>query len=330
MGYRIKTVARLTGVPRNTLLAWERRYELVSPARLDNGYREYSDSDIASLLSVKRLLDQGYKVSEAVNLIREARETAQGDLPVPGSIRVALLHPTLHEQLTTTAGEGGLPLRIVYSAASADGLLAMLEAAASDDDAADTDEPDDAAEEESPADLLVAELSLLGIDPVTTLQGCMAALGTTQALVTYQFATYAVLQRLINAGVRLVSATARVSVLHQAIREQLALQQVLAPAPALPASGDHADAEDGVPRRFSDRQLARLRELRSSVDCECPNHVASLVTALVAFEAYSRDCESQSPDDARLHARLAAETGHAREIMEGLLLQLCEQDGIAP
>lgn len=69
MGFRIKTVSRLTGIPRNTLLAWERRYQLVTPGRSDNGYREYSDEDVQYLQAVKRLVDQGYKISEAITLV---------------------------------------------------------------------------------------------------------------------------------------------------------------------------------------------------------------------------------------------------------------------
>jgi DNA-binding transcriptional MerR regulator/methylmalonyl-CoA mutase cobalamin-binding subunit len=71
MGYRIKTVARLTGIPRNTLLAWERRYQLVDPDRSDNGYREYSDEDVDLLRAIKRLVDDGYKISEAITLVKE-------------------------------------------------------------------------------------------------------------------------------------------------------------------------------------------------------------------------------------------------------------------
>jgi len=66
MGHSIKTVAEITGVPRNTLLAWERRYGLVRPGRKANGYREYSDEDVSLLLSMKRLVDQGLRPSEAV------------------------------------------------------------------------------------------------------------------------------------------------------------------------------------------------------------------------------------------------------------------------
>ena len=71
MGYRITTVSRLTGIPRNTLLAWERRYSLVKPERLDNGYRSYSDTDIDYLRTVKQLVDSGYRISEAIALVEE-------------------------------------------------------------------------------------------------------------------------------------------------------------------------------------------------------------------------------------------------------------------
>ena len=71
MPYRIKTVADLLGVPRATLLAWERRYSVVSPARHGNGYRAYSEADVDTLRAVKRLVDQGLKVSEAVSQVQE-------------------------------------------------------------------------------------------------------------------------------------------------------------------------------------------------------------------------------------------------------------------
>ena len=54
MAYQIKDVADLTGIPRNTLIAWERRYDVVKPVRAENGYRYYSDEDLKTLLRVKR------------------------------------------------------------------------------------------------------------------------------------------------------------------------------------------------------------------------------------------------------------------------------------
>jgi DNA-binding transcriptional MerR regulator len=78
MGYRITTVSRLTGIPRNTLLAWERRYNLVSPQRQENGYRAYSDADVDYLRTIKQLVDSGYRISEAITLIDERSPAVTG------------------------------------------------------------------------------------------------------------------------------------------------------------------------------------------------------------------------------------------------------------
>jgi MerR family transcriptional regulator, light-induced transcriptional regulator len=83
-GYRIKTVASLTGVPRNTLLAWERRYRFVSPDRSGNRYRLYSEADVTLIREVKALVDSGHAVSEAVAMIqgRVGRSVASATTPV--------------------------------------------------------------------------------------------------------------------------------------------------------------------------------------------------------------------------------------------------------
>ena len=88
-GYRIKTVSKLTGVARNTLLAWERRYGFVVPARTDNGYRVYSDADVARLREIKALVDAGHAVSEAIAML-DAQARRAGSLPpgpAPGQYR---------------------------------------------------------------------------------------------------------------------------------------------------------------------------------------------------------------------------------------------------
>jgi len=81
MAYRIKTVADLIGVPRATLLAWERRYSVVTPARHANGYRAYTEADVTVLREVKLLVDGGLKVSEAVAQVRDRGPTSQAAPP---------------------------------------------------------------------------------------------------------------------------------------------------------------------------------------------------------------------------------------------------------
>ena len=73
MSYRVKTVCAMVGLPRPTLLAWERRYKILEPPRSKSGHRLYTDADVAVLKSLKNLVDQGYTISEAVRLQRQAR-----------------------------------------------------------------------------------------------------------------------------------------------------------------------------------------------------------------------------------------------------------------
>lgn len=69
MSFRVKTVCRLTGIHRSTLLAWERRYAVVVPTRAENGYRTYTQQDVDRLRRLKSLVDAGHAVSEALELV---------------------------------------------------------------------------------------------------------------------------------------------------------------------------------------------------------------------------------------------------------------------
>ena len=54
--YEIHEVAELTGLAAARLRAWERRYEVVRPRRLSNGYRVYSADQVALLRAYARLI----------------------------------------------------------------------------------------------------------------------------------------------------------------------------------------------------------------------------------------------------------------------------------
>lgn len=57
--HRIHRVAKLTGLSRDVIRVWERRYGLVKPSRSSNRYREYSDEEVALLRFVKAQMEQG-------------------------------------------------------------------------------------------------------------------------------------------------------------------------------------------------------------------------------------------------------------------------------
>lgn len=57
--HRIHIVAKLTGLSKDVIRVWERRYGLVKPSRSSNRYREYSDEEVALLRFVKNQMEQG-------------------------------------------------------------------------------------------------------------------------------------------------------------------------------------------------------------------------------------------------------------------------------
>lgn len=72
-GHSIAVASRLSGVPIETLRAWERRYGFPSPERVEGTNRRlYSESDIARLRSITRALAQGFRAGDVVR--RDARE----------------------------------------------------------------------------------------------------------------------------------------------------------------------------------------------------------------------------------------------------------------
>jgi DNA-binding transcriptional MerR regulator len=63
---RIASVERETGISKETLRIWERRYGFPQPERTGDGIRSYSDEDIVKLRLTKRLLDRGLRAGEIV------------------------------------------------------------------------------------------------------------------------------------------------------------------------------------------------------------------------------------------------------------------------
>ena len=82
----ISEVERDTGIPKETLRVWERRYAFPQPGRDANGERLYPAGQVARLRLVKRLLDMGYRPGKVMHLSTEelaelAGKTGGGSIP---------------------------------------------------------------------------------------------------------------------------------------------------------------------------------------------------------------------------------------------------------
>jgi PAS domain S-box-containing protein len=77
--FTLKALSERTGVPAATLRTWQRRYRIISPVRTTGGYRLFTDEDTACILEVKRLVDEGVRISEATAAVAEARAKAAAE-----------------------------------------------------------------------------------------------------------------------------------------------------------------------------------------------------------------------------------------------------------
>jgi DNA-binding transcriptional MerR regulator/methylmalonyl-CoA mutase cobalamin-binding subunit len=84
--YTIKQAARLTGVSEASLRSWERRYGVVVPRRNDAGYRVYDDDALAAVLSMRRLVDEGWSPAEAATAVRGGTAPATQEAPTPRDV----------------------------------------------------------------------------------------------------------------------------------------------------------------------------------------------------------------------------------------------------
>lgn len=82
-GYSIRVVARMTGIPADTLRMWERRYGFPKPHRSANGVRAYGPEDVDKLGLIVRALAAGHRPGQVVpmppdELSQVVAETAEG------------------------------------------------------------------------------------------------------------------------------------------------------------------------------------------------------------------------------------------------------------
>ena len=66
--YRIHRFSKLTGLSPHVIRAWEKRYDLVSPTRGKNRYRQYTDEDVKFFRYLKAEVDKGHSIGTLAEL----------------------------------------------------------------------------------------------------------------------------------------------------------------------------------------------------------------------------------------------------------------------
>ena len=291
---RSGTAARLAGLSTATLRVWEHRYGVVSPPKSSSGQRTYSMDDVQRLRLIKRLTLEGHAIGTVAKLAIDAllRLSSGHQAASVGEQRVVVVGPNLAQKL-----EG----RLRPSAA-----LVF----------ADLNEAEREVARCGATDVLVIHIASLHKPVTERVLALRASLPAQTVVVVYSFGTEQAAEALRKAGV-----TVR--------REPVSGNEL---AKSIVTSKPLPQPEAGIvrtsPRRYSDSELVSLAETPSKVACECPRHLAEIVTLLVGFEQYSAECVVSGQKDADMHRHLHEVTSLARTMFEQALTRVVIDEGL--
>ena len=312
---RSGAVARLTGIPVQTLRVWERRYKIVGPRQSATGQRQYSPEDVARLTVIKQLVDSGHAIGSIAALdlkrLRSMLDKAAHALravPRPAS---ATADGTVAQVRVAIVG-AALALRVEHFRLPA---LQIVAASPGAGDAAETLRG-------VTADVLLVELPTLHRESAQAIRSLAQLVGPRQIIVEYGYGPQRIEQELRALGVGLVHAPMTSDQLESLCRPLPAATRIRIPA-VLPQIGPAA------PRRFDNKALAEIFLTSVVLNCECPHHISELLMHLGNFETYSAECQNSSPADAALHHYLEEVAGYARALLEEALVRVAEVEGIA-
>ncbi len=315
--YGIGAVARLTGLTDHTIRVWERRYNAVIADRAPNGRRAYTPADVEKLGLLKRLTDAGIGISQIANdnidELRARVEDMSGiaGLTRPERVGVAVLGDHLPDRLHAHTRELD-PVELLVADSSRERFLADLQ--------------------RQKPDVVLLEAPVLDSTTIERFSDLQKSSGARGGVIIYSFAAAQDVERARRSGFVVVRGPADVDEARASIL-RAAAADVDAPGRASQVSepdsiGDWHFSGPIAPRQFSQQQLAKLASASTAIDCECPHHLAHLVSDLSAFEIYSAGCANRNEDDAALHRYLHQTTAQARALIEIALKRVAEAEGL--
>lgn len=106
LSFNISAVERETGLSKDVLRMWERRYGFPVPRRDEHGERQYTPTEVARLRSIKRLMDAGLRPGKIIGLpldelkaLADARATESADAIAPSLEREVIHLLQTHDAL---------------------------------------------------------------------------------------------------------------------------------------------------------------------------------------------------------------------------------------
>lgn len=303
--YSIGAIAKLTGLTVHNLRVWEKRHQVVETERSQTGRRQYSEADLQRLLLLKGCVDQGLSISNLAALSNRELEATLA------TFRKA--QPQSGGRQTLGVCVVGQELAGVVEQVLSQGFRIGELRTFSHLDALQ------AADLGGAPDLLVIDQPSLSAAEARPLGNLFKRINARINLLHYRYSRQQDVAYLRSLGIHTLKAPVDLNELSQ-------LLQRLLTAPAL--QPELLVSRQAPERRYSDAALQAAANMSTSIECECPHHLAELIKSLLAFETYSSQCQRKDKAGEDLHRHIYLRTAQARSIMEELLQSVLEQEGI--
>lgn len=310
--FRIGAVSKTTGIPVSTLRVWENRYRAFSPVLTKGKQRLYGEQDISKAILLKQLSSAGHAISSVAKLgLEQLRQISniQSLLPSEHStndnpLALAVVGMSLANRIESKRFSfGNYKNKIKVTDVIVD-LPAALQFTFSEQ-----------------AQLLLIKVSSLHNTVKSSIEELVLRHKFVQTIVIYNFATESVVQSMKQSGLIVRREPISDTDLAELLQSVVFVDQ--ARAQEFGTSGTVISS-----RKYSDSVLTKISAISTNVLCECPRHVAELISQLASFEEYSQECLNKSSQDAHLHAYLHSISGSARSLFENALEKIALHEGI--
>jgi MerR family transcriptional regulator, light-induced transcriptional regulator len=313
---RIGAVSNLTGIPVSTLRIWEIRYAAFSPIQTAGKHRLYGSGDVKKAGLLKKLSEAGHAIRTIARLPIESLEllARQTRASTIGMTRLG----DSSSQLVVAVVGSELGVRIDLQKLLVKPLNAAIELS---DTFVDLGSALTGEFKKKP-EILIVKINTLNASSREQIDALNQRFGLRRTIVLYNYAPEALIQAMRRAGMLL----RRLPITEGELSDLVSSEIFVDPLRAAISTAASIVIPD---RQYTDAVLARVAGISTSILCECPKHVAELISQLASFEEYSQECLSNSVEDAHLHAYLRSVSGSARAMFERALEMVAQHEGIS-
>jgi MerR family transcriptional regulator, light-induced transcriptional regulator len=328
--FRIGAISKLTLIPVSTLRIWEARYGAFTPIKSAGNQRLYLEADVTKALLLKTVLEAGHSISSVAHLSCEALRQLNIRTRPSASANPKLSAATQDILQVTPVSIAVVGLGLAARIESKKMTLAFRRNAITISHVFDDMTSALATPLEPGTQILLVRANSLRPNTRAEIDALAKALGSLKTIVIFNFAPQVIVDAMKVSGILMRRDPISDSDLADLISSVLLVDSKASIQDmALELSDAGSLNSSMIPaRKYSSQTLERVAGISTDVLCECPRHVAELLTQLGNFEEYSQECLNSSDKDAHLHATLAAISGSARALFERALEMIAAHEGI--